>query len=273
MVLPFAFPSSPRVLAWVLLLVSFAATPSPSDVSQQGSTVEPPVSTIGISQSQELVDTRTVAASHRSFWAGVCPCPAPVPEMALRQYKVATFDWTSGTGFGELVTTLNFPYLLTQIASMPCSLKWARFMRAGVEVELRFNGSQFMSGALMVSWDPATAINAVASSDSNIYTSSGFPHVLVSANTSSAVKITVPYVHPSPFFAVTNARPDEIASFDVSVAAPLRGTDAATTPTLKVSVFARFIDLYLDSPTKALILSAAVPTPRTFADVSGATLA
>jgi hypothetical protein len=184
-----------------------------------------------------------------------------VSDALVREYPIATVTWAATSAQNDLLSTINFPDALFAKSYIADKLRGFQHFRAGVEVSFRVNGNQYLYGLLMASWDPATSLDASANEESNIWTSSGFPHVLISANDAVVPTLRIPWVFPHPALDLATFASGSIGSLQLSVVAPLQSMSSSTPPTLVVTVYAKFVDPRVFTPTTGVTL--ATPTPAT----------
>lgn len=191
---------------------------------------------------------------------GIDPYPSQGLEQVLgRQYLVDTFTWASTDAMASLKRTCSFPGLLYVVANIREKLDHYQFMRAGVEVTVRLNGTSFHQGALQIAWCPH--YNSAAISGNNILyeqsleTLSNCPHSILSANTNATVSFTIPYIAPSRFWNLKDSPSNGLQADGwmgkvwFSVLAPLLLSGTGSTPSLTVNVFARFVDIQVSGAT------------------------
>jgi hypothetical protein len=159
-----------------------------------------------------------------------------------------------------LLATLNFPDLLFAQPFIAARLANFRHFRSGVRVTFRVSGNRFLYGVLVASWDPATALDANSSHETNIYAACGFPHVLIDANSVESDAIDIPYGHSDVMLDIPSYRSGHIGSVELAVAAPLRSVNTSSvSSSITVQVYAQFIDPVVSMPTPTI--SVASPDP------------
>jgi hypothetical protein len=174
----------------------------------------------------------------------------PYPDQGIagllsRPYPIANFNWSSSSVAGTFVTSLSLPSALMAIPNIDDKLNRFQYLRAGVRLSIRVNGTQFHSGLLLAAWCPHWA---AADPDTipffNIYTASSQNCICISANTSATAEVTIPYVAPSSYW---NLKDDPTAAADgffgqmfFFVHNQLRLFNATTTQTIVCTIYASF---------------------------------
>jgi len=136
---------------------------------------------------------------------------------------------------------LDFPYILFIQNAIINALSQFRYFRGDLQVEFRMNTTPFHSGALLISWLPAT--NAAPSGDP--YYPSGNHPTIISASTQQAATIQIPYLHPCTWLDIVPTLVDgslrpSLARVYVHELAPLTVSSADISDTVVVQVFACF---------------------------------
>lgn len=169
-----------------------------------------------------------------------------VPE---REYEVANFIWSSDTGVGGGIKTLNFPQLLFQQDQLADIIKKFSLMRAGIRLIIRISATPELFGAMQVSWCPDAADDPDSKHQlGRVRDSSLFPHVIVSAASGAAVILDMPFVSTRRALDLHEYRDDEIARVVFKVMAPLTRDDMERC-TARVIVSAQFLDPAFMLPT------------------------
>lgn len=184
---------------------------------------------------------------------GFVPGAAGAPSDVIKRiYPVHTFTWTSALAQGYY-ERVSFPDALFAQPFIKDKLKNYTYFKAGVALSVRLNGNKFNYGALILSWDPATTmdIQATGFADSNIFTSSGFPHLLINANDAETPELTVPFVFPQTALVPRVQGGGQIGTFDITVLCPLTTISSVVAPKVEVTVYAHFTDIIIDGPTEA----------------------
>jgi len=192
------------------------------------------------------------------------PTVTPAPAINLREYPVASFTWPTSASSGTLLHSVLFPdafiggsgfsFIQNKITNFSAA-------RHGVRLSVRTNGNKMLYGALLCSWEPAVHLGG-SRSDLNIYSSSGLPHMLVSANAPITEVMECPYHSPDPYYSVDGYQSGCVGALDVWVAAPLMAVETTTATALQVTVYAQITDLELLYPTADATVGAPSPLTR-----------
>lgn len=229
--------------------------------------VDPPVQSDGplmsVSDSALVMGSSTTLEPLAGIYSGATCMPAPeISTVITREYPVATFTWSSSSAVGTLLTTVNFPDALFSIPFIKEKLDDFRYFRSSVRVVARYSSSTFLSGALVMSADVAVGADLSASRDASLVCATGFPHVLLSAASSSACEVALPWTWPHPFLDLTAFPSGAIGSVDFHVLAALQSATAVAAPALTVTVFAQFVDPVVDTPVPGTSLTVPLPFTR-----------
>jgi len=165
-------------------------------------------------------------------------------KVLQRNYVVSQLTWSGASATGTLIGTLDFPILLTSIPFIEDKLKYFRYLRAGVRVTFRLNGTIMHFGSLMIVYCPHyNDTSTSANYAETMYQASVLGPHLISANTNSTADIIIPYVAPERYFDMESS---DISGFFgkvwIYVLAPLRLVGDASTPSLTLTINANFID-------------------------------
>lgn len=196
-----------------------------------------------------------------------------------RPYPVLNFSWTSTQSEGKRIGSVEFPYALLNIDAIRLKLANIRYFRAGVKISIRLNGTKFHYGKLLAVWFPncVNGPNCFQAYD-NIYSASGFPHVILSPTDNELHEFTMPFALPYSYFdlmAYGTARGRESYSLGNLLFYVLNPLKLGPTVTpVDVTVFAAFNDVnyagytefQLESIT-ATQLPAQVNPPQPYLDV------
>lgn len=198
------------------------------------------------------------------FYKGMRAAPSSEVLAALtRPYQVATITWPSTATSGTYLGTVSFPGALTDVPFNKNMLAGFRYLRSGVRLSIRINGNKFLYGSIVASWDPATGLDALSYLETNLFTSTGFPHALISANNNSSTEMCIPYLWNQPFMDLPTITSSggiaAIGTVDFTVMAPLTSVGSTVAPTVTISVWAEFLDPVVDTPCALYTLSDHTP--------------
>jgi len=176
----------------------------------------------------------------------------PYPDQGLRQilsrpYPVATFTWSGTDGIGTPYPWITFPDALFSIPNIQEKLQRFQYMRAGIRISVRINGTAFHYGKLLLSWIPHwNPSDSTTRPFQNMYTSSTLNGSILSANTNVALEWLIPFTGPSNYW---NLKDDSSAAAEGFmgivqpwVMHPLSLTGATATPELTVTIYANFVE-------------------------------
>lgn len=180
----------------------------------------------------------------------------PYPDQGLktvleRQYLVDSFLWDGSAAIGDKLRTLSFPQLLWAVPNIKEKLDRFQFFRAGVEVTIRVNATSYHFGAMLVASIPHYKETATPPSNvnyfANIYTASNCDCSIFSVNTGVSTSVLLPYIAPArywnlkddPSTPAANGFFGQVVLFNLC---PIRLGGSGTTPAVRVSIFAKFVN-------------------------------
>jgi len=117
------------------------------------------------------------------------------------------------------------------------------------------NGTQFHSGKIIAAWIPRETNSVLAFRMTNIWLlSTCMDPTLLSAGTQEGVTIKMPYVSPNQFDVVSDATGNfgYFSTLSLRVLNPLQMIGAASTVTIKINVFMKFVDVEYAGPNVAV---------------------
>lgn len=164
-------------------------------------------------------------------------------DFLCRTYPLAPILWDTSKAAGTLLQTLSFPYtLLNEYPQLVDKMKDWGYFRAGVRLTFRVNATKFLYGSLMCSWEPNANFNELTSISRNIYVSSGYPHIIISASSANSISVDIPFVYPTMGISLVGPLiPNSIGEVDIAVLAPLVDI-SANTGTATLLVTAQFLE-------------------------------
>jgi hypothetical protein len=177
-----------------------------------------------------------------------------------RQYLLSTLSWTTAQAAGTTLGTWKFPDALFQIPFIKSKVQDFTMFRAGIRVGIRIQASRFLYGRVMLYYRPTDSTNAFASLASNIYTASGYPHVIASASSGDTVFFDIPFISPSRMIDVAAAAADAMGNYTLLVMTPLININGVV-DTATVLVTAQFLEAHVAVPCATV-----VPTSRVCLD-------
>jgi hypothetical protein len=174
-----------------------------------------------------------------------------IPDFLNRLYHLGNLDWTIGEQRGEVLKTYRFPDEL--LKKTPIKEKITNFygLRAGIEFVVLVNNQKFQQGNLLISYLPNAKYNPVKKAmhdaeEQGLVSRSGAPRVNLDLMDTTRASMKVPYMSPFVFYNIIN-KEGTIGDFYISVYSPL--VDIVESGKVRLSVYARFIDVDLEFPT------------------------
>lgn len=226
-----------------------------TDRGERAATVSDETSTTLLTTFDDTVDNQvdlTAPIDITPVHVGSDPYTSSTLDKVLsRTYPIGTLSWVHSDGVGTLLGTYSFPHDLLNPTILDRMVHY-QFFRAGIEVSIRLNTTMFHSGLLMVSYlphYPEPSVSTVFDKLSNMWAASGNNVMTISANTQETVTFRIPYIAPSAYWDMdqTTEGYGFFATVKIFVLYPLLSGVGAT-PTVDVSVFARFVDPQVAAP-------------------------
>lgn len=154
-------------------------------------------------------------------------------------------EWTDVTPAGELLATLD-PYL-DLLTSVPFRNKIENFQyfKAGLRIGVRTNGTPFHYGKLMIVWKPMVGSqnSQQQSMRDNIFSSSGYPNVIVSPTENEVNEMVLPFAYDTAYIDLSIDVMRSPGRLFIYVLNPL-ALDSDVPP-VSITVFANFEDVKL----------------------------
>lgn len=167
-------------------------------------------------------------------------------EFIQRPFPIFQGVWRAADPVGSIIASAMFPNDLLAVDSIWDKLKNYQYLRAGVRVGLRVNGTKFHYGKLLCAWQPFQDIRDNPLVYMNVWSASANPHVIVSASEAEVNELTIPFVHPHDFWDLDDIATISSRDFyslgrlNVYVLNPL--AQGAAVPDVNISMFANFVD-------------------------------
>jgi len=164
-----------------------------------------------------------------------------------RFYKLANISWDGTQAVGANVTNYSFPGVAFDIPHLIDCFNYYQYTRFGIEMEFRLNSTLMHAGALLIAWQPCSDSSQASLSFQNIYTAANQNHVILSANTGTSVRITIPYVNPLEWLDMSESYADGalggiIGRVYIYVLAPLTQQGSTFNPILQVTPMFRLVN-------------------------------
>jgi hypothetical protein len=173
-----------------------------------------------------------------------------------REYRIGQFTWSGNDATNTLISELKFPYALLNVATnLVEKLNRWEYLRGDMEIMIKANGTRFHFGMLLVGWLPhsnaRTDTTGANMKVGNVYSLSSCNAMLLSANSPRETKLTLPFVNPNAYWKINEETENVgyIGSVFIRVLCPLKNTMDAGTPSITLSVFARFKETEIAGPT------------------------
>lgn len=192
-------------------------------------------------------------SSYVHFYQGVDPFPHQgLTEVLSRKYKIGTYNWSGASPTGTVLGSIfNFPYALLQTSTnLLDKINRFHYFRASVELEFHVAGTMYHQGCLMAAVLPFN--NGVVTDPklTDIWVMSTLDHVHISPDSNTVTKIKIPYLSQTSYWRHDmDENKGYFGTCLIRVLNPLLLQNSLTTPTIPVTVFARFVDPEVMAPT------------------------
>ena len=120
-----------------------------------------------------------------------------IKDWLSRPYPIKHVKWQSQSTVGDLLASAEFPQDLFAIEALWDKIKNFHYFRANVKISIRMNGTKTHYGKLLAMWSPYPRYNETTfARTSNIYSTSGFPHVIISPTENEVNELIIPFMSP-----------------------------------------------------------------------------
>jgi hypothetical protein len=185
------------------------------------------------------------------------------PKLLLEQmYRVHDFTWSGASSFSALLHTLDFPYLLLEKPYLSTILSNYENIKTDIRVKIVVNSTEFHSGTLLITVLPYhNARQPTQPRMANFFQAAALPMKYeLEAGTDKSIEFVIPFVSVRRAWnqvlepAKTSAQvwAGLLGTLRIWVLTPLVLSNSAASPTVPVSVFAKFENIRVSTP---------VPTP------------
>lgn len=199
----------------------------------------------------------------RPYYEMSVPSPYPtetITEWLSRPFPLGTYTWNSTDVVGAVLAEHAFPSALYKLKPLEEKLAHFKYMRASVRFVLRMNGTRSHFGRILMHWNPfGSSVAEHQVRTSNIFSSTGYPHVVVSPTGGDVSEILVPFISPYLYtranagrYGSSSVRPDayDFGFMRVLVLNVLQNT-AGNTP-VSFTLYANFENVQLAGYTDIL---------------------
>lgn len=165
------------------------------------------------------------------------PFPDQTPYQILtRNYKVADYTVTPSS----IPFNLAFPQALLDKPAIAAAMKTFRYIRSGVKISVRVNGTPYHQGALMVSFEHDTT-----QLPRDIVQCSALQPIVMDYSVADTATMTVDYLHPALYHVVGTTEPT-LGVLRIHPLVPVANTSPDGSTTIYVTIYAQF-----ENPTVA----------------------
>jgi hypothetical protein len=139
-----------------------------------------------------VFDEKYVSSSTPSVYA-----TESIKDWLMRPTLLTTGTWDSSQDVGDQLFTSDFPDSILTKPMFKNKIDHFRYFKADVRVSIRLNGLKTQYGKLIMTWSPyADPASEHYERTSNIFSLTGYPHVITSPTESEVVELVVPFVSP-----------------------------------------------------------------------------
>jgi hypothetical protein len=178
--------------------------------------------------------------------------------LVMKEQLVETLTWDVSSGVGTPLSYYEAPFDL--VKSLPMRSAFTRYVywRGNVSLRVQLQSNTFMNGSIIVAWLPLLdAAQSLSIANGNMRSLSVAKHAVLYAGGSSAIELTVPFLHSKSHLDLRVPGSENIlGTFAIYVMNPLRVGPTATATTASVSIFASFeeSDFAVINPTGVSII-------------------
>jgi len=173
-----------------------------------------------------------------------------------REYLLGNYSWSTASAAGTVIATFNFPRVLFAQTFISNKIQDYSYFRGGIRFSVRVAANSFIYGRLLVNYVPRPNWNQFQAQSTNIYTGSGYPHILVSASASEVGVLDVPFISPNRCIATDTGEDSEMGRFQIIILNPLTDIQG-NVGVANIAVTAQFLDAEVWMPKDVV-----VPTSR-----------
>lgn len=178
-----------------------------------------------------------------------------------RPYPIFSSNWTGSDVTNTTMANLDPLLDYLNIPLIAGKLQGFEYLRAGLRIEIRINGTRFHYGQLTAGFLPLSNIKSYDSSQTHVHALTMFPGVTLDPGPSEVGIFEVPYVHPHHFIRITDTTAQaevlrSLGSLYIKVLAPLQVVSQTTVPEVTFTVYASLVNPVLNGFT-----AAAQPSP------------
>lgn len=214
-----------------------------TDVQPPTDTVSMPSSTIPMALNDTTQhDIRSIL--QRPVKLGTFEWSSTSPVIGLHQ-SPADYDAETANYLGKW----NFPQdILNNSENIMEKLNYFQYLKADVEIEIKFNAQPFLRGALMLTYNPYydNVTKFRRQGTQFLASQSSCPRKIISIEEGNSVKLICPYANIYDYFDLSNTN-NQFGTAFLYALSPLTSAEAA--PTVQYTVFARFINPDFKVPT------------------------
>jgi hypothetical protein len=161
-----------------------------------------------------------------------------------RPYPIAAGVWTGSQAFGANVLTIPLmsSYLST-VATIREKLTGFKYIRGGMKVAIRVNGTRFHYGMMVLAFYPMDIlIGAVGAPRRNVGSATMMPSIFVNPTSDGLEELEVPYVYTEQFLKLNDGSTNNFGDVNMYVLDPLKSVNQTTVGAVSWTLYARFVD-------------------------------
>lgn len=186
-----------------------------------------------------------------------------------RPYPIFSATWTGDNAREFLIADIDPLESYLNIPVVFGKLQGFEYLRAGLKIEIRINGTRFHYGQLVAGFLPLSNLKIYDSSQRSAGGLTMFPGVVLDPGPSEVGIFELPYVHPHHFMRLTSDSAIDIANrslgtLQIKVLVPLRVVSQTTVPSVTFTVYASLVNPVLNGFT-----AATTPVPLLLQEQSG----
>lgn len=159
-----------------------------------------------------------------------------------RPFPILTGVWTGDQARNTTINSVDPLKLYLNLPLIHGKLRGFSYLRAGLRIEIRLNGTRFHYGQLVGAFRPLDGtLQQYQASQQTVYAATMFPSVICDPGPSEVGILEVPYCYPQHFLSLTDNFTASIGTFKLQVLAPLSVVSSTNVPIINYTVYVSLV--------------------------------
>lgn len=160
-----------------------------------------------------------------------------------RPYPVSSGTWSGDQLYDTTVSSFDPLKAYLNLSQIYGKLQGFEYIRGGLKIELRVNGTRFHYGQLVCAFTPLGNLRSYTANQLSAASLTMFPGVTVDPSSSEIGSFQVPWCHPFHFATISSTSlMDSLGFLYLKVLVPLQVVNATTVPEVSWSVWVSMVD-------------------------------